>query len=381
MDFSWPEEAIALWESARRFGREELDSGLEERDARSELDLDGWRKCAELGILGLPLPGRYGGAEHELPTVVRALEGLGYGCRDNGLLFSLGAQLWSVQMPILAFGSDEQKERYLPELVAGRIVGAHAVTEPEAGSDVFSLRTTATEHGSTYVLNGSKVFITSAPVADLFLVLARTGPSAEAGELTAFLVERGAPGLSVSRPREKLGMRTASMGDVVLEDCAVPAGQMLGKRGAGSSVFAASMEWERSFILAPALGCMQRQLEQCVARARARRQFGRPIGKNQSVASRIVDMQVRLDLARLLAYRTAWMKQAGIRLTLEPAQVKLHTSESWVQNSMDALQLHGADGYMTGTEVERTLRDALASRIYSGTSDIQRTIIASFLGL
>lgn len=375
MDFSWSEHATELHRAAAEFGRG-LNDGLEEREAMGTLSLDGWRACAEFGVLGLAVPERYGGLGEELPTAARALEGLGHGCSDNGLLFALGAQMWSVQIPILLFGNDEQKERFLPELVAGRMVGAHAVTEPGSGSDAFSLRTNATRDGSDYVLTGQKTFITSAPHAGVFLVVATT----DAG-LTAFLVDEGAQGLEVTQPDEKMGLRTCALGDVFLDGCRVSEQQVLGKPGGGSAVFTAAMEWERAFILAPALGTMQRLLDRCVEYARERRQFDRPIGKNQAIAGDLVDMQLRLDTSRLLVYRTAALKQAGRRLTMEPSQVKLHVSESWVQTALAAVQIHGGSGYMRSLGLERELRDAIASRIYSGTSEIQRVIIASYLGL
>ena len=355
---------------------------LDEREDRGEFDADGWRRSAEFGIQGLPMPERYGGTELELPTAVRILETLGRGCRDNGLLFALGAQMWSVQMPILVFGGDEQRTRHLLPLAEGRIIGAHCVTEPEAGSDALSLRTTATPDGGSYVLNGRKTFITSAPLADLFLVIASVDRSRAATGLTAFLVERGTPGLDVEPLRDrKMGLATSPMGDVVLEDCRVGADQMLGPLGGGSAVFNVAMAWERCFILAPALGRMQSQIDACVSYARTRRQFGRRIGENQAVSDKIVNMHMRLEQSRLFTYQTASLRQAGTRLTLEPSRVKLQVSESWLQNSLDAVQVHGGAGYLRGMGIERDVRDATASRIYSGTSEMQRAIIARFLGL
>lgn len=372
----------AMVEAALDLGTRGIGQNLDEREDRDEFDADGWRQCAAFGIQGLPMPERYGGAGVELPGAVHVLECLGYGCRDNGLLFALGAQMWSVQMPILVFGSDAQRERFLPALSNGSTIGAHCVTEPEAGSDAFAMRSTATPDGSGYVLNGRKTFITSAPLADLFLVVATVDRAKGASGLTAFLVERGTPGLDVEPLRDKkMGLRTSPMGDVVLQDCRVPAEQMLGRLGGGSAVFGVAMMWERCFILAPALGRMRSQLETCVEYARTRHQFGQPIGRNQAVAGKIVDMYLRLDHGRLLAYRAAALRQQGKRLTLEPSHVKLQISESWLQNSLDALQVHGGAGYLRGTGLEREVRDATASRIYSGTSEMQRAIIARFLGL
>jgi len=380
VDLSWSDEATSLREGAEQFGAS-LGEGLRERDRNGVFDVGLWRRCGEFGVLGLPIPAAYGGTRQELTTIVHTLDGLGYGCRDNGLLFALMAQLWSVQMPILQFGTDTQRDRYLPRLVDGSLIGAHAVTEPEAGSDVFSLRTTAVRDGDEYVLDGAKAFVTSAPTAGVFLVVATTDPGHGAAGLTAFLVDRDTPGVAVTEPYEKMGLRTSTMGELALTACRVPASQLLGKPGGGSAVFGAAMEWERSFILAPALGTMRRQLEECVRYARSRRQFGEPIGKREPVAGKLVDMQLRLETSQLLTYRTAWRKQQGRRPTYEPSQVKLHVSEAWVQTSMDAVQIHGGAGYMAELGVERDLRDAIASRIYSGTSEIQRSIIAGFLGL
>ena len=380
MGLSLSEDAAALRRAAEDFGRS-LNDGLADRDRTGVFDRELWRRCAEFGVLGLAIPVRYGGSEQTVPAAVHVLEGLGWGCRDNGLLFALMAQLWSVELPVLLFGSDEQRERYLPGLVEGRLIGAHAVTEPEAGSDVFSLRTTARPDGDDFVLEGTKAFVTSAPVADVFLVVATTDPARGSAGLTAFLVDRDTYGLEVTEPYEKMGLRTSAMGEVVLTGCRVPASQMLGRVGGGPAVFGSAMEWERSYILAPALGTMRRQLEECVRYARSRRQFGEPIGKREPVAGKLVDMQLRLETSQQLMYRTAWKKQDGRRLTYEPSQVKLHVSESWVQTSMDAIQIHGGSGYMVELGVERDLRDAIASRIYSGTSEIQRLIIAGFLGL
>ena len=374
--------ASELVRTAAELGARELGRDLDDREERGRFDAEGWRRCAAFGIQGLPMPERYGGAGVELTIAAQVLEGLGRGCRDNGLLFALGAQMWSVQVPILVFGSDEQRDRHLRPLAEGRVIGAHCVTEPEAGSDAFSMRTTATSDGDSYVLNGRKTFITSAPLADVFLIVATVDPGKGVSGLTAFLVDRDAPGLDVEPLRDqKMGLRTSPMGDVVLQDCRVGADQVLGRVGGGSAVFGVAMSWERCFILLPALGRMRSLLETCVEYARTRRQFGRPIGDNQAIAHKIVDMHMRLEQSRLLAHRVARLRQDGRRLTLEPSQVKLQISESWLQSALDAVQIHGGAGYLRSMGLEREVRDATASRIYSGTSEMQRAIIARFLGL
>jgi len=381
MDFRWTDEQLALRDTVANFARQELNVRVPERDRQGQFRCESWKSCAEFGILGLPMPQRYGGTAEDIATVVLAMEALGYACKDNGLTFGLGAQMWSVQMPLLIFGSDALKDQFLPRLVKGDLIGAHAVTEPAAGSDLFSLKTTAVRDGADYVLNGQKTFITNAPCAGLFLVLASIDRSRGAAGLTAFLLERDFPGLSVSGHLEKMGLRTSPMAEVFLSDCRVPADHILGREGGGSAVFNAAMEWERAFILAPALGSMQRIFEQCVEYSRLRQQFGRPIAKNDAVASKIVEMQLRLDSARMLTYRTAWMKSVGRRLLHEPSQTKLCVSEALVSTCLDAMQIHGGNGYMVDFGIERELRDALASKIYSGTSEIQMRVIASYLGL
>jgi alkylation response protein AidB-like acyl-CoA dehydrogenase len=309
------------------------------------------------------------------------MEGLGYGCPDNGLIFGLNAQLWSVQMPILLFGSQAQRQKYLPGLCTGELIGAHGMSEPDSGSDAFSLRTRAVRENGGYVLNGTKTFVTNAPIADMALVFATVDPAKGMWGVTGFLVEKGTPGFTITRDIEKMGLRTSPMSELVFEDCHVPEENRLGAEGLGSKIFDSSMEWERSCILASHLGAMERQLERCIEYGRERKQFGQPIGKFQSVANRIVDMKVRLETARLLLYKVAWLKKVGRPATLEAAMAKLYLSECFVQSSLDAIRVHGGYGFMTEFGIERDLRDAVGGTIYSGTSDIQRSIVARLMGL
>jgi hypothetical protein len=385
LDFSWTDEQLQRREDLVRFAQRELNDGLAERDAHHEFSAAGWKQAAAFGIQGLPVPEDYGGGGADPVTIAIALEALGYGCRDNGLIFSLNAHMWSCALPIVKFGDQAQKRRYLPGLSDGSLIGVQAMTEPETGSDAFALRTTATltptPAGDAYVLSGTKTFITNAPVADLFVVFATTGRSQGIGGLAAFLVDRHTPGLSVGRPFRKMGLHTSPMSEVVLDGCSVPAGQRLGSVGAGMAIFNTSMDWERSFILASAVGTAQRQLEESLSYAKQRQQFGQPIGKFQAVSHRLVDMRVRVDAARLLLYHLAWLKQEGRSTAVESAVAKLFISETFVESSLDALQTYGAYGYMEEAGLERDVRDSLAGRIYSGTSDIQRNNIARRMGL
>jgi hypothetical protein len=309
------------------------------------------------------------------------MEALGYACRDAGLLFGISAQMWSVQMPILRFGTEEQKRRYLPRLCDGTIIGAHGMTEADSGSDAFSLRTTAELRGDRYVLNGAKTFVSNAPVADVFVVFATVDRSKGVLGLTSLLVDRDSPGFRVSRPIEKMGLTTSPMAELVFEDCEVAVENRLGREGRGAAIFDDSMEWERSCILAPFVGTLQRQLETCVRYAKERRQFNKRIGDFQAVSGRLVQMKARLEAGRLLLYRAAWTKQQGLPAAGDAALAKLYLGEACLQSALDAVQIHGGYGFTREYELERTVRDSVGGRLYSGTSEMQAAIIARTLGL
>jgi hypothetical protein len=381
MDFSWSEEQIAYKSAVIKFAQKELNSGVIDRDQKGELSLENWRKCAQFGIQGLPIPEAYGGSDADVMTTLLAMEGLGYGCRDNGLIFAINAQMWAVELPILNFGSDEQKRKYLPGLCSGELIGAHGMTEPDSGSDAYSLRTRADKVDGGWMLNGTKMFVTNAPIADVAVVFATVDPTKGRSGITGFILEKGMSGFSISRHIDKMGLRTSPMAEIILQNCYVPDENRLGPIGAGTSIFTNSMGWERSSILGSQVGAMEHQLETCVRYARERRQFGQPIGRFQSVSNRLADMKVRLETARLLLYKVAWVKQQGKSAVMEAALAKLYLSECFVQSSLDAIRIHGGYGYMTEFEVERDLRDAVGGTIYSGTSDIQRTIISRLLGV
>jgi alkylation response protein AidB-like acyl-CoA dehydrogenase len=367
----------SLRDDAAAFARQELA----ELDGDGEFSREVWRRCAAAGIQGLPVPPEDGGRGLGASGIAATLEGLGYGCRDNGLVFALNAQLWGCELPLVRFGSEEQKRRWLPGLCDGSLVGAHAVTEPGAGSDALALATTATRSGDGWILRGEKTLVTNGPVADVFVVLARTDPGLGFAGLSAFLVGRDASDLEIGPPLAKMGLRSAPLGGLALRDCEVPAAALLGGLGSGLSIFALSMRWERTLILAGALGTMRRQLERTVARARDREQFGRPLLEFQAVSHRLVEMKLRLETSRLLLYRTAQLLDSDAAADGDAALTKLHVSESFLQSSLDALQLHGGSGYLTETGLERDVRDAVASRLYSGTSEMQRNLVASQLGL
>ena len=376
-----PTDNQQLQDAAIEFARQALGREMVARDRVERFNREDWLRCAEFGVQGMPIPPEHGGLGLGILPLIAVMEGLGYGCRDSGLLFSINAHLWTNSIPILLYGTDEQRRRYLPGLCSGTLIGANGASEPDAGSDIFSLRTRAIRRGDCYVLTGTKTFVTNAPVADLFVVYATIDPALGPMGVTAFIIERDTPGLSVGRHMEKMGLRTSPMAEIVLDECAVPIENRLGREGRGVEIFECSMEWERGCILGSFLGVMRRQLEACIAHARSRKQFGKSIGKFQSLANRIVDMRVRLDTSRPLVYRIGELKEQGKKALVESSIAKLYVSEALVASMLDAVQIHGGYGYMTEQEVERDLRDAIASTLYSGTSEIQRNIIARGLGL
>ncbi len=382
MDFSLTADQQALRDNIIRFAHEVLNEGAAQRDREQRFPLELWRKCGELGIQGLPVPEQYGGSGLEPLSCAIALEALGYGCHDGGLVFSLCAHLLSCVVPLWHFGSEDQKRRYLPGLCSGTAVGVHAMTEPDSGSDAFALRTKAERDGDGFRITGTKTFISNGPIADLVIVFALTDPAkGYHGGVTAFLVERETPGFEVTQRFEKMGLRTSPIGELVFDKLYVGPEAVLAGIGAGSAVFTHAMDWERICLFASHLGTMERLLEKSLHHARTRRQFGQPIGKFQAIAHRIVDMKVQLEAARLLTYRAASRLGHSKTVGMDAAMAKLFVSESLIKTALDAVQLHGGYGYMTEYEVERALRDAVGSTIYSGTSEMQRNIIARWLGL
>lgn len=381
MDFAWSDQQRELFDAVDRFAKEQLHYDVIENDRKAIFNRDAWNKCAGFGIHGLPVSEEYGGLAQDPLTTVAALERLGYGCKDNGLLFSINAHMWTSIVPLVFNGNDAQKKKFLPGLVDGSLIGGNAMSEPNSGSDAFALATTAVKKGAKYILNGSKIFVTNGPIADLLLVFAATDKSKGAAGISAFLVEKDSPGLDLSHKIEKMGIRTAPMGEVFFEDCEVSEENLLGKEGAGSWMFTRSMTWERGSILAAHVGTMQRLLETCIRYANERKQGGQSIGKFQQVSTKIVEMKQRVERSRLALYNYGWAMGHRKAVYMEAALTKLEISDSWVKCCEDAIQIHGGYGYMVEYEMERELRDSLGSKLYSGTSEIQKNIIASLLGL
>jgi len=382
MDFSLNDEQRMLRDTIVRFATNELNEGIQERDRDQTFSYELWRKCGEMRLQGLPVPEQYGGSELDPLSTAIALEAFGYGCHDGGLVFSLCAHVLSCVVPIWKYGSEAQRARYLPGLCNGKLIGVHAMSEPGSGSDAFSMSTKAEAVDGGFRINGTKMFISNGPIADVVIVFAVTNPAkGYYGGITGFLVDKETPGFRPSQKFEKMGLRTSPLGELVFDDVFVREDAILGGLGGGSTVFTHAMDWERICLFASHLGAMERLLETSVRYASTRKQFGQAIGKFEAVSHKIADMKVQLEAARLLVYKAASLLEKTKSVSLDAAIAKLFVSESLLKAALETVQIHGGYGYMVDYDVERTLRDSVASTIYSGTSEMQRNIIARWLGL
>jgi len=382
VDFALSDEQRLLRDEIVRLARRELSPGARQRDRTGAFSRELWGRCAEMGLLGLPVPTEYGGAGLDPVSTAIALEALGYGCEDGGLVFSLCAHLLACVVPIWLEGSEEQKHRLLPGLCDGSRIAVNAMSEPDSGSDAFAMATRAEPDGDGFRLSGTKTFCSNAPIANLALVYAVTDPDkGYHGGITAFLIEADSPGFKVGQTFEKMGLRTSPIGEVVLDDIRIQSHNILGEVGAGATIFVQSMEWERTLIGACHVGAMQRLLERSIEYARYRTASGQSIGKFQAVSHRIVEMKIRLDAARLLVQHAAWRLGRFRDVAVDASVAKIFVSESLVETALGAVRTLGGYGFMAEYDVERTLRDAVGGLLYSGTNDIQRNVIARWLGL
>lgn len=383
MDFSLTDEQKLLRTEIIRFSEKVLNEGARERDRDQVFPHDCWLKCGEMGLQGLPVDEAYGGLGADALTTAIALEALGYGCHDGGLVFSICAHLLACVIPVWKHGSEAQKRRYLPGLCDGTLIAVNGMTEPGSGSDAFAMATRAERDGDGFRLNGTKMFSSNGPVADVAVVYAMTDQDkGYYGGVTAFLIEKDTLGFTTGQKFEKIGLRSCPIGELVLDDVYVPEEAVLGGIGAGAALFTQSMEWERICLVAAHVGKMERLLDQAIEYARTRTAFGQKIGKFQAVSHRIVDMKVRLEAARLLTYRAASRLGKARDIAIDASLTKLFVSEALVASiAMDTVRVFGGYGIMVEYDVERALRDSIASTIYSGTNDMQRNIVARWLGL
>jgi alkylation response protein AidB-like acyl-CoA dehydrogenase len=377
MDFSLNPTQISLCETLATFARKELNEQVSEDDASSRFPWEKWGKCAQMGVMGLPIPETYGGQGADMLTSALALESLGYACKDSGLVHAIIAHMLSA-LQILTFGSDDHKRTYLSRAAGGEIVLAQAITEPDSGSDALDMRAKAEKGSDTYRINGTKLFISNGPIADVTLVYAVTDAAKKKfGAISCFVVEKDDPGFTRCGAIPKMGLRTLQNGELVLRDCTVPAGRILGREGHGMAIFNEGMRVERTLLFACHLGIMRRTLESCIKYASERHQGGQPIIKHQFLSDKIARMLVNLELGKLILYKSAWLIDQKRRSSLEASIAKLFISESLKSACLDAVQIHGGYGFMKEFDVERDLRDSIAATIYSGTSEIQKIILTT----
>ena len=368
--------------AASRWAAEHLtDPSLAERDHSCTFWADGWKRLADRGLFGLLADERHGGQNLELCAALLTIEGLGHGCRDEGLIFAMSSQVLTMQLTLQRFGSADQQDRWMPHLLSGDAFGAFAMTEPDSGSDAYSLSTTAERTSEGYVLNGEKAWITMAPLADVFVVFATVNSEVGRWGITSFLVPGDTPGLIVGPNMPKSGMRTTPFANVRFESCAIPESARIGAEGAGASMFSSAMEAESGFLLASGVGALQRVLEENIKFARTREPFVPAIGAFQGVSHPIPEIKLAHESARLLLYKAAALQQRGDASMMAAALAKLGASEAVLSGSLTSLEVHGARGYVTEYEVEREVRNALGGVIYGGSSAIQKNIIARLLGL
>jgi clorobiocin biosynthesis protein CloN3 len=340
-----------------------------------------WQAAASIGLTGLCLPVEHGGGGLGALDTALSLEAFGRACPDTGLAFGIAAHLLSCGVPVAEFGTGGTAGELLAGMAKGGLIAGNAMTEDEAGSDVGQIRTTAVRSGGDYVLRGEKSFVSNAPIADVYVTYAITDPDAGFLGVSAFAVPRDTGGVVVGPPLAKMGLHGCLAARVRFDDCVVPERFRLGAEGGGGTVFQRSMAWERSCLFAIYLGLSQRQLQACVEHATARRQFGRKLAGFQAVSHRIARMRQRLDGARLLLYRACWLLDAGRDDAGAIAMAKTAVSEAALANSLDAVQLFGASGYLAGPGIEQQLRDCVPATIFSGTTEIQLELLAREVGL
>jgi alkylation response protein AidB-like acyl-CoA dehydrogenase len=375
MDFSWSQEQQKRYTDTVSFAREHLKAPA------ATFSREVWRACGQFGLLGLPVAREVGGQGLDALTCARVVEAVGRGGQDLGMAFSMFVNVFACNLAIARFGSAEQKQEVLPRLCSGDWVGAMALTEPDADSDVLSLKTKAVREADAYLLSGEKTWVTNGPVADLIVVQAVTDPDGGDMGVSAFLVEKHTPGLRVGAPVDTVGLSTAPICSLQLEDARVPRSRLLGQEGQGGPIFRSTTQWERTCVLALYVGTMEQVLERTLAFARGRTQLKKPIGQNQAVSHRIADMKLRLESARLLLYRACWRIDQGADAEMDVSLAKIAISEAAIQTVLDAIQIHGGVGCLKETGLDQLLRDGLPSTIFSGTSEFHRNLVAARLGL
>ncbi len=374
MDFQLNEQQKMIQDMARQFAQKEIAPKAAELDEKSEFVSQHLPKMASLGLMGMMVPEEWGGAGLDMISYVLALEEVAAACASTAVTMSVNNSLYCG--PLVRFGNENQKKKHLIQFARGEKLGAYCLSEPGTGSDAANQQTTAVKKGDKYILNGTKNFITNGPFADSLVIFAMTDKTKKHKGISAFIVEKSTPGFSVGKIEKKLGIRASATSSIVLENCEVPAENLLGEEGQGFSIAMNTLDFGRIGIATQALGISRAALEFAVEYAKQREAFGQAIAGFQAIQWMIADMATRLDASRLLTYRAAWLKDSGKACSQEAAQAKLFASETSNFVTNKAVQIHGGYGYSREYPVERLLRDARITEIYEGTSEIQRLVIA-----
>ncbi|SFG11249.1 Acyl-CoA dehydrogenase [Desulfotomaculum arcticum] len=375
MIFKLTEEQEMIRKTVRDFAEKEIAPKAGPMDEIEEYDYSLWEKMAEMGLTGIPFAEEYDGAGMDNVCYAIAVEELSRVCASSGVLVSAHTSLGS--WPIYNFGTEEQKQKYLAPLAGGEKIGALGLTEPAAGSDAGSVKTTAVPDGDEYVLNGTKIFITNGNVADIYVVIASTDKSKGHKGTAAFIVEKGTPGFGFGKKEHKMGIRASATYELVFENCRIPKENMLSSDGSGFKIALMTLDGGRIGIAAQALGIAQGAFEEAVKYSKIREQFGKPISSFQGLQWMMADMATRIDATRLLVYRAAYLKDNKLPYSKESAMAKLYASECAMWVTTKAVQILGGYGYTREYPVERMMRDAKITEIYEGTSEVQRIVIAA----
>ncbi len=377
MEFSLTMQQKMVRSVVREFARNEVEPLAAEIDAQERFPHETVRKMCECQMMGIPFPTEYGGAGGDYISYVICVEELSKVCATTGVILSAHISLGSY--PIYQFGTEEQKQTFLVPLVKGEKLGAFGLTEPNAGTDSAAQQTVAAREEERYILNGTKIFITNGGEADTYIVFAMTDKAKGTRGISAFIVPADTPGFSVGKKEHKLGIRGSSTAELVFQNCAAPAKNLLGREGEGFKIAMNTLDGGRIGIAAQALGIAQGAMDHSVAYMKERIQFGKPLSQMQGLQWMIAEMQAKVDAARLLVYKAAWCKQSGKPFTLEAATAKFFASETAMEVTTKAVQIHGGYGYTRDYPVERMMRDAKITEIYEGTSQVQKMVISSAL--
>ncbi len=374
MDFSLTREQQMIRKMIKKFAETEIAPIAEYIDAEAEYPAETVAKLGELGVMGMPFPQEYGGAGADYITYIMAIEELSKVCASHGVIVQTHNALccW----PIFTYGTEEQKRKYLPDLLSGRKLGAFGLTEPNAGTDAAMQQTKAEDKGDHWLLNGSKVFISGGGIAEVYIIMAMTDKSKGTKGISAFIVEKGMPGFFRGKKENKMGIRGSTAAELVFEDCIVQKENLLGELGKGFKIAMTSLDVGRLGIGAQALGIAQGAFDQTVAYMKQRKQFGKSLDQFQALAFEMADMKTRIDGSRLLLYYACDRRQKGLPSTVEAAQAKLSCSETAMYVTTKAVQFHGGYGYIKDYPVERKMRDAKITEIYEGTSEVMKMVIS-----